>query len=77
MLGGVAGSHQYDSFDCRQGLSIHPRPHVNSFQVGQQAHQNLDAMLDDLLNNMSVTQKQAQDQQATMQALDQQNASAF
>jgi polyphosphate kinase len=43
----------------------------------QQAHQNLDAMLDDLLNNMAVTQKQAQDQQAAMQALDQQNASAF
>jgi len=43
----------------------------------KQAHQNLDAMLDDLLNNMAITQKQAQDQQAAMQALDQQNASAF
>ena len=43
----------------------------------QQAHHNLDAMLDDLLNNMAVTQRQAQDQQSAMQALDQQNASAF
>ncbi|BBX65625.1 hypothetical protein MSAS_47990 [Mycobacterium saskatchewanense] len=42
-----------------------------------QAHQNIDSMLDDMLNNMSITQQQAQDQQAAMQALDQQNASAF
>ena len=43
----------------------------------QQAHQGLDSMLDDVLQNMSATQKQAQDQQQAMQALDQQNASAF
>jgi uncharacterized protein YukE len=42
-----------------------------------QAHQNIDSMLDDMLSNMSITQKQAQDQQAAMQALDQQNAAAF
>ncbi|BBX39888.1 hypothetical protein [Mycobacterium simiae] len=42
-----------------------------------QAHQNLDAMLDDVLNNMAVSQQQAQAQQAAMQALDAQNAAAF
>ncbi|MCV7031009.1 hypothetical protein [Mycobacterium sherrisii] len=42
-----------------------------------QAHQNLDSMLDDVLNNMAISQKQAQDQQAAMQALDAQNAAAF
>jgi hypothetical protein len=42
-----------------------------------QAHQNIDSMLDDMLNNMAITQKQAADQQAAMQALDNQNAAAF
>jgi hypothetical protein len=42
-----------------------------------QAHQNISNMLDDMLNNMAITQQQAQDQQATMQALDNQNAAAF
>jgi hypothetical protein len=42
-----------------------------------QAHQNIDSMLDDMLNNMAITQQQAQDQQAAMQALDNQNAAAF
>lgn len=42
-----------------------------------QAHQNLDSMLDDVLNNMAISQQQAQEQQAAMQALDAQNASAF
>ncbi|MEE6178380.1 hypothetical protein [Mycobacterium sp. 050134] len=42
-----------------------------------QAHSNIDAMLNDMLDNMAITQQQAQDQQAAMQALDQQNASAF
>ena len=43
----------------------------------QQAHHNLDSMLDDALQNMAQTQQQAQDQQAAMQALDNQQASAF
>lgn len=43
----------------------------------QNAHQGLDSMLDDVLQNMAITQKQAQDQQQAMQQLDQQNASAF
>jgi uncharacterized protein YukE len=43
----------------------------------QQAHQGLDSMLDDVLHNMAITQRQAQDQQAAMQALDAQNAAAF
>lgn len=42
-----------------------------------QAHQNIDSMLDDMLNNMAITGQQASDQQAAMQALDNQNASAF
>jgi|GEM_PF-4653532 hypothetical protein len=42
-----------------------------------QAHQNIDSMLDDMLNNMAITQQQAADQQAAMQALDNQNAAAF
>jgi hypothetical protein len=42
-----------------------------------QAHQSINSMLEDMLNNMAITQKQASDQQAAMQALDQQNASAF
>ncbi|OBG76872.1 hypothetical protein A5714_24385 [Mycobacterium sp. E2462] len=42
-----------------------------------QAQQNISSMLDDMLNNMTITQQQAQEQQAAMQALDQQNASAF
>ena len=43
----------------------------------QQAHQSLDTQLDDLLQNMSVTQQQAADQQAAMQALDNQQAAQF
>jgi hypothetical protein len=43
----------------------------------QHAHQGLDSMLDDVLQNMTVTQQQAQDQQAAMHALDNQNAAAF
>lgn len=43
----------------------------------QQAHNDLNNMLDDALNNSSNTQKFAQDQQEAMQALDQANASAF
>lgn len=42
-----------------------------------QAHQNIDSMLDDVLNNMSVTQQQAQEQQELMHALDAQNAAQF
>ena len=43
----------------------------------QQAHTNIDTMLDEMLQNMTITQQQAQDQQAAMQALDQHNAAAF
>jgi uncharacterized protein YukE len=42
-----------------------------------QAHQSIDSMLDDMLNNMAITGQHASDQQAAMQALDNQNASAF
>jgi prephenate dehydratase len=42
-----------------------------------QAQQNIDSKLDDMLNNMTATQKQAAEQQATMQALDNANAAAF
>jgi uncharacterized membrane protein YdfJ with MMPL/SSD domain len=42
-----------------------------------QAHQNIDNMLDDLLNNMSITGQQASEQQSLMQQLDNQNAAAF
>ena len=42
-----------------------------------QAHQNLNNQLDDVLNNTAITQQQAMQQQATMQALDQSNAAAF
>ena len=43
----------------------------------QQAHQNLSNMMDEMLNNMAITGQQAQEQQAAMQALDNQQASAF
>lgn len=43
----------------------------------QQAHANLDGMLEDVLNNTNVTQQQASEQQEAMQALDNQNAAAF
>jgi hypothetical protein len=43
----------------------------------QQAHTGVSNMLDDMLQNMSVTQQQAADQQAAMQALDNQQAAQF
>jgi uncharacterized protein YukE len=42
-----------------------------------QAQQKVSAMLDDALNDASNTQKQAQDQQDAMQALDRANAAQF
>lgn len=42
-----------------------------------QAHNKVNAMLDDALNDASNTQKFAQDQQDAMQALDRANAAAF
>ena len=43
----------------------------------QDAHNNIDSMLDDVLQDMAITQQQAQEQQHAMQALDAQNAAAF
>jgi uncharacterized protein YukE len=43
----------------------------------QEAHRNFDNMLQDIVQNMAVTQSQAQDQQDMMQQLDAQNAAAF
>ncbi|WP_301123804.1 MULTISPECIES: hypothetical protein [Mycolicibacterium] len=42
-----------------------------------QAHHEVDNMLDEALNTVVVTQKQAQDQQDAMQAMDRANAAAF
>jgi len=42
-----------------------------------QAHQSVSTMLDDALNDAGNTQKMAQDQQHTMQALDRANAAQF
>ncbi|SUA31514.1 Uncharacterised protein [Mycolicibacterium fortuitum] len=41
------------------------------------AHHEVDNMLDEALNTVVVTQKQAQDQQDAMQAMDRANAAAF
>lgn len=41
------------------------------------AHQKLNGMLDEALNNTANTQQQALDQQAAMQAMDRANAAAF
>jgi uncharacterized protein YukE len=41
------------------------------------AQRNLDNMLDDVLNNVTITQQQAAEQQAYMQALDKLNAAQF
>jgi uncharacterized protein YukE len=41
------------------------------------AHQKIDGMLEEALNTTVNTQKQAQDQQDAMQALDKANAAAF
>ena len=43
----------------------------------QQAHQKIDSMLEEALNTTANTQKQAQDQQDAMQALDRANSAAF
>jgi hypothetical protein len=43
----------------------------------QQSHQSIDGMLGDVLQNVAVTQQQAQEQQQAMQALDAQNAAQF
>lgn len=42
-----------------------------------QAHVHLSGMLDEALNNTVNSQKQAQEQQEAMQALDRANAAAF
>ncbi|WP_396912346.1 hypothetical protein [Mycolicibacterium sp.] len=42
-----------------------------------QAHQEVNNMLDEALNTVVNTQKQAQDQQDAMQAMDKANAAAF
>jgi flagellar hook-basal body complex protein FliE len=42
-----------------------------------QAHVHLSSMLDEAINNTANTQKQAQEQQEVMQALDRANAAAF
>ena len=42
-----------------------------------QAHVKVSGMLDEALNNTANTQKQAQDQQDAMQALDRANAASF
>jgi hypothetical protein len=42
-----------------------------------QAHVRLSSMLDEAINNTANTQKQAQEQQEVMQALDRANAAAF
>ncbi|OBJ12694.1 hypothetical protein A5624_10630 [Mycobacterium sp. 1482292.6] len=42
-----------------------------------QAQRNINSMLDDVLQDMTVTQQQAQDQQQLMQALDAQHAAQF
>ena len=42
-----------------------------------QAHQEVNGMLDEALNTVVNTQKQAQDQQDAMAAMDKANASAF
>jgi flagellar hook-basal body complex protein FliE len=42
-----------------------------------QAHIKVSQMLDEALNNVLNTQKQAQDQQDAMQAMDRANAAAF
>lgn len=42
-----------------------------------QAHIEINTMLDEALNSLVTTQKQAQDQQDVMQAMDKANAAAF
>jgi hypothetical protein len=42
-----------------------------------QAHIKVSTMMDEALNNVANTQKQAMDQQAAMQAMDRANAAAF
>jgi uncharacterized protein YukE len=42
-----------------------------------QAHVKVSQMMDEALNNVANTQRQAQDQQDAMQAMDRANASAF
>ncbi|WP_158168106.1 hypothetical protein [Mycolicibacterium smegmatis] len=46
-------------------------------QALQVAHQKIDSMLEEALNNTANTQRQAQEQQEAMQALDRANAAAF
>jgi uncharacterized protein YukE len=41
------------------------------------AHNNMTTMLQELLQNMAITQQQAQQQQADMQQLDAKNAAQF
>lgn len=43
----------------------------------QEAQHSLNGMLEDVLQNMAITQQQAQEQQEAMQALDAQNAAQF